>query len=500
MFWKRTPASPPCTPAPAPAPDAAAHQRIRELEARLATARQTEQQLAESRQRYKSLFDYNLDAVITTDRDGRILTANPAAERLGGYTAHELTRMTLAQLPAPDSARLILQHFNRALLGDPNDFETTIIAKDGRRIDVYVTGGPLIVGGQTVGVFAIAKDITERKRLDAAAQQGQEERYRRLFENTADAVFVTGGSDYRLEDVNSSACAMFGYTRDELIGRLATDLSAEPERARANMAAIRAGGGERHVKRRQVRHKDGTVFPVEFSAGTFISGGETKIIFSVRDIRERTRLEREVLEISQRERHHVGRTLHESIGERLAKLAAHARALAHRLAARQAEETGAATALDEQLGMAVAEVHALVRLLQPVDLEAHSLVPALQELAALAERLFGIRCRLEAQESLRLANENIALQLYRIAQEGISHAARHHGVKELQIGIAATDGQIILRLQEGPPGVTTPPGRNGHALRLMQYRAEMIGGTLDVRPGPTGHGPLITCTVPQPGP
>ncbi|HYR09883.1 MAG TPA: PAS domain-containing sensor histidine kinase [Longimicrobium sp.] len=121
----------------------------------------------ESRQRYRSLFENNPDAVFSFDLDGTLRTANPAAESLTGYDADDLRSATFWSLAAPDDRERLRRLFSRAAAGEPQGAETVLVHQRGRRVDVRVTLVPIVVQGGILGVYCIAEDITERRRAAA---------------------------------------------------------------------------------------------------------------------------------------------------------------------------------------------------------------------------------------------------------------------------------------------------------------------------------------------
>ena len=125
-----------------------------------------EQRLAESEQRYRSLFDHNPDAVYSFDLEGVLLSLNVALEEMSGYTRDEVIGTSFTRYIAPDDAERVGQHFLAAAQGSPQNYECGILHKDGSRIDVHVTNLPIIVCGEIVGVYGIAKDISDRKALE----------------------------------------------------------------------------------------------------------------------------------------------------------------------------------------------------------------------------------------------------------------------------------------------------------------------------------------------
>ena len=125
-----------------------------------------ERQVSMSEQRFRSLFDHNADAVYSFDLDGHFTAANPATERLTGFSAAELCERTFEHLIAPDQRSWTVQRFQLALAGESQHYETVVTSRDGRQIDLDVTNTPIVVDDAVVGVFGVAKDVTGRRQLE----------------------------------------------------------------------------------------------------------------------------------------------------------------------------------------------------------------------------------------------------------------------------------------------------------------------------------------------
>src|SRR4051794_36549213 len=124
--------------------------------------------VAESEQRYKSLFEHNPDAVYSLDLGGVFVSVNTACSLLSGYAPEELVGNSVAELlPAHDRAP-VAAYLARVADGMAQTFETTIRHKRGHLVHLHVTSLPIVVGGEVVGVFGVAKDVTERRLLEEA--------------------------------------------------------------------------------------------------------------------------------------------------------------------------------------------------------------------------------------------------------------------------------------------------------------------------------------------
>jgi PAS domain S-box-containing protein len=125
------------------------------------------QQYEESRQRYRSLFEHNPDAIFSLDLEGRVASANPATAHLSGHEPDELTGTPLWPLVLPADRDRARELFALAAAGEPQHAEVAIAHRSGRRVDLSATLVPILVEGEILGVYCIAEDVTERKRAEA---------------------------------------------------------------------------------------------------------------------------------------------------------------------------------------------------------------------------------------------------------------------------------------------------------------------------------------------
>lgn len=123
---------------------------------------QTTLQLKEDQERFKSLFDNNPDAVFTFDMEGKFTGANPECKDLSGYPIDELLEISFIPLIVPEDLASAIHYFEEATRGKTNRYEISITRKDGKRRDLEVTTFPMHLGGDLVGAYGVAKDITDR--------------------------------------------------------------------------------------------------------------------------------------------------------------------------------------------------------------------------------------------------------------------------------------------------------------------------------------------------
>jgi PAS domain S-box-containing protein len=212
------------------------------------------------------------------------------------------------------------------------------------------------------------------------------------------------------------------------------------------------------------------------------------------EFERRRRLEREVLEISEREQRRIGRELHDSLGQQLTGIAIMSKVLEQNLQRQSVTEAVDAKEIAQLINQAVEETRQLARGLHPIGLDESGLAAALEALVVTTQKLFGISCRLRCQTLVPVRDATTAVHLYRIAQEAITNAIRHGAPQNILVELRDRQGRATLTItNDGRHFPTQLPQHGGMGLQVMSHRAEMIDGVLDVRPIPTG-GTRVTCT------
>ena len=213
------------------------------------------------------------------------------------------------------------------------------------------------------------------------------------------------------------------------------------------------------------------------------------------EIAERQRLEVEVLKISDREQSRIGRDLHDGVCQNLAGIAIFAEVAARELDREQHRLVPNIREISELARQSADDLRRLAAGLYPLKIEQHGLVTALQELASETSARSPAACTFSMRQSLILTDQNAAVQLYRIAQEAVSNAVRHANPAHLAIELSESGGIASLVIRDDGCGLSPCPEKSGMGLHTMQYRAKMLGGSLDVRPA-DGGGTLVTCSFP----
>ena len=251
--------------------------------------RETRRRLEENEQRYRSLFEQNVDAVFTFDLEGRFVDANPACETVSGYTPAELHGTHFLPLVVPEDRDRTLALNSQAVRGAAQHEEIALLHKSGRRVEVTITKVPIVVDGTIVGVYGIAKDITARKQAEAALRQS-DTWLRAVAEAGPVPMMITRWNDSLILYANHHVRGLFGIApEEEVVGRHTLDFYAMPE----GRAALRQALTEKdHLPNWEcrLRRMDGTAFWASGAFQKMVYQGEEAIFAVFRDVSTQRRL------------------------------------------------------------------------------------------------------------------------------------------------------------------------------------------------------------------
>jgi PAS domain S-box-containing protein len=243
--------------------------------------KKSELQLLESEQRYKSLFEYNPSSVFSLDLEGHFLAVNSQLADLTGYTRDELIGKSVIPFIDPAELSRTLEHVEAVKRGQPRSYEISIVHKDGRRVAVNATNIPIVVDNRIVGMYGIARDITERKRYIEQIEKLSYE-HALILNSVSEGIF---GLDLqgRAMFINPAGAAMLGFDSDEWIGNfyLGTIQQALPDGSHilsgeSPLFQAISDGRSHHSTEAVFWRKDGSSFLAAYRVTPLFDKGERK--------------------------------------------------------------------------------------------------------------------------------------------------------------------------------------------------------------------------------
>jgi PAS domain S-box-containing protein len=254
--------------------------------------KKTEEDLYVQTSYLERLFNSAPEAIVWHDNDDRVVNVNDEFTRMFGYTREEAIGKPINDLVASREFRAEAQILSRSVgHGQRVEVDSKRRRKDGTLIDVSILGAPIFHGGKQMSVFAVYRNITERKRAEQQLHI-QKTYFQRLFNSAPEAIILHDNSDV-VVDVNDEFTRMFGYSRDEAIGKFINDLVASPEQKdEAAMLSSKVIHGERVELESRRKRKDGSLIDVSILGAPIVHEGTQMAIYAIyRDITERKKAE-----------------------------------------------------------------------------------------------------------------------------------------------------------------------------------------------------------------
>ena len=225
-----------------------------------------------------------------------------------------------------------------------------------------------------------------------------------------------------------------------------------------------------------------------------VAGASTILLTS--EINHRERLEKEVMQISEREKRRMGQDLHDGLCQQLTGVALFSRSLQQKLVAKSVVEADELAQVTSLINRSIEDARRLTRGLHPVPDDPLGLMMALRELAGNTQNLSKVACRFDCPEAVAVPDRTAATHLFRIAQEATQNAMRHARASNIILSLQADENVISLTVCDDGCGLPEHKPHKGLGLEIMHYRARVIGATLIVRRGQES-GTAMCCTMPR---
>ncbi|MBL0387029.1 PAS domain S-box protein [Tumebacillus sp. ITR2] len=257
----------------------------------------------ESEQRYSSLFNTHPDLVFSCDLNGNFIEANATCVRVSGYSLDEALHQSFNQFIAPQDQQRVQDHFKLAVQGEAQNYRCWIVHRDGHHILLEVTNIPILVDDMIVGIYGIAKDITEEVHVQEEFAETKE-LLQSFFSSTTDAIYLIDNQGI-VRKVNGAFEEIYGWSAEEIVGQPFQNLVPSERKDELGMLNHQLDKVGHLTDYETVRmRKDGSVFDVSITVSVIrdAHGNRVALAGIGRDITERKQAEATLREIEVRYR------------------------------------------------------------------------------------------------------------------------------------------------------------------------------------------------------
>ncbi len=472
----------------------------------------------------QTILDTAQDCIFVLDEDGRFKYVNPAFLAITEWPGPDIIGRGFLQIMPPEQHRFILERWNEVLEGIAAQFEVEIITRTGRRRILIASHQRIFIAGK-LRISVTAKDITEKRLQEKGLEAHRQQLERKVRERTAALVEINArlsrseAALARAQAIAHMGSWVWDMSRKKPEWSLETfrlhgvdPKEGEPDidtilksihpADRQNFTAIvgpaAEKGGAFQVEFRIVR-PDGSVIDVlaDGCAEPIAGGTGMRLTGTLLDITERRRLERDIVEASQREQQRIGRDIHDTLGQELTGLALLAKAMEKQIRKLDPKLEARAADLSRLAGQAAKHARDIARGLSPVDVAIEGLATELGRMSERIRSLYGLDCRFTASADDRVHDNITATHLFNIAQEAVVNAVKHASPSLITIELQGGAEGMLTVIDDGKGIQNVPDGkRGGIGLRIMRHRADIIGAKLHIET-PPGGGTRVSCLFPN---
>ncbi|MBI9106930.1 MAG: PAS domain S-box protein [Spirochaetales bacterium] len=457
-----------------------------------------QRKVAENEYLLDATLDNIEDAVITVDTEGYIMYLNSSAARMMRINKADASNIKI------DRIGIIWKNESGKEFVHPYKTQRKKRLKTTEYVMINKAAGTSLVVECTVnilygdknkirGYVYLIKNIEERKKI-AAIQS----RLASIVESSQDAIvgIDTGGI---INSWNSGAEKILGYNSTEVIGYNISMLTPSnyPNELPEKIDQLKKGLSASHYE--SIRQKkNGEMIEMSILTSPIIDrkGNMTGVSFIARDITEKKKLEKEIIEIGEKERERIGQDLHDSLGQQLTGVLLNVKSLEN-----EVREQCPTLLVDmviktkDLIKDAIAQTRQLAKNLVPIMLQTEGLQHALIDLANYAETVYKKEVEMIIDHEITDINTITETQLYHIAQEAVNNAVKHADGSKIYISLKNVQSELVLSIKDNGKGISKNHVE-GLGMRIMNYRANLINGSIYIHTE-ENEGTLVLCRVPM---
>ena len=464
--------------------------------------KQAEQSLIESEVRFRAIFEQAVVGVGLVDfSTRRFVDVNRRYCTIAGRSRKELVKLAFDAITHPDDRAKNLHLHKQLKAAKSSEFqvEQRYVRPDGSVVWVNLNASLLsTMSGRPNQMLVMVEDITSRKL--AEANYRRELGFNEILASHTSAIIILLDRQGHLVHANEATLQMLGYKRKDLVGKPPpwdTNFMDPAEKVRSQKRFKEMLTGK-NIASREVTliGKDRKRHVVALSSiiTKTPEGMVDRIIVTGTDLTERNRLQKEILKISEQEQARIGHNLHDGVGQTMTGVSSLIEALESELTG---DQRRSAARIHHLIQEAIQEVRHMSHSMSPASVKNRGLGGALHLLAETIRSNHRTACTCAVNSDIKIEDPEKETHIYRIAQEAANNALRHGHPSSIRISLQRLGKhEAVLKIEDNGTGLAKrTPAHAGIGLRVMDYRANLIDGSLIIKSRPRG-GVSVVCRFP----
>lgn len=465
---------------------------------------------------FGQLWEISVDGMRLTDEDGNILLVNDSFCKTFQISKDEIIGKPFSIVYRLSEQESALKAYQRDL--NRNELKTLFERENtlwnGRKAWFEFSNSFLTLPDRHKITLSVIKEITARKKSEIELRES-EYKFKMLFNNTNDAVFVTQLSDQKTYgdfiEVNEIACKRLGYTKEEFLLLSPSAIISPKSIDDYNLQMARLLN-EGHIIYDTVhRAKDKKLISVEVNSHLFLLNDNLTVLSVARDITERKRVEEKLRRSSkllrdlsshlqsvrEEERALISREIHDELGQVLTALKIQISLIANKLNNEQGVLKDKINSLLHLIDSSVESVQKISSQLRPGILDELGLIAAIEWQIEEFIKLTDINCTVMLPNNEIKLDPDKATAVFRIFQEALTNIARHSEANKVNISLLTDHATLHLEIKDNGKGITPDQIKDYRSLGLhgMEERVLVFGGQIYIE-GFAGKGTTVKVEIP----
>jgi len=465
---------------------------------------------------FGQLWEISVDGMRLTDEDGKILLVNDSFCKIFQMEKDQLIGKPFSTVYAKPEQEAALKAYQRDIQRDEIKtlFERENTLWNGRRAWFEFSNSFLTLPDGNKITLSIVKEISKRKKSEIELRES-EQKFKMLFNNINDAVFVTQLSKDKsygdFIEVNEVACRRLGYTKEEFLMLSPSAIVWQKCIDDFNLFNERLLKEEHVIYDLVHRAKDKKLIPVEVNSHLFLYNDKLTVLSIARDITERKQAEEKLKRsskllrelathlqsIREEERTMISQEIHDELGQVLTALKIQVSLLANKLNKNQGPLKQKINSLADMIDSSVESVQKISSKLRPGILDGLGLIAAIEWQTEEFEKLTNIKCSLVLPKDEVKLERDKTTAIFRIFQEALTNIARHSEATKVAVSLLNHQSNIYLEIQDNGRGITQEQIKDFKSLGIhgMVERAMVFGGQVSIE-GFAGSGTIVKVEIP----